>query len=438
MMKFAAFKNYLDADKVEIGFLSLIFTVPLYTGFFGVTVAFVLFFTLLRLLNERTISTFTIDWFLPLLFAYFFLSGIATGEPWTAMEKRLPLLVMPVVFALNRNLLSLRLRNKVLMTFILGNILAIIICFVRAVIRSITFQDGAWGFDSRVYPDTGYDILTSSVMGGNYFFGSEFSYFFDQVTYFGIYIVIAQVFAYFLYRTSRSRRLKIVLIAIYLLFAGVLFLLSSKAALITSFAFTFFVLVTVRIPNSLKLVVIVIFLSTGVFSFTTNPRSKVFLEDFVQSVQQIDPNAKYGHRLRILSWDAALEVIKHKWLLGVGEGNKEAVLVKMYDKKKYIFPAERRYNSHNQYLDFVLGGGIILLAFFIFGITVFVTRGVKHHNQLLLFFLGIIVFNLLFENLLSRHAGIVIFSTFLGYLSGLRCYGDPRTQQPVINAANHP
>lgn len=436
-MEFAAFRTHTNISKEEAGFLLLIFTLPLYRGFFGIAVVWILFYTLQRVLKEKSIRNFRIDWFLPALAFYFLISGLATGESLTSMEKRLPLLAMPLVFALNRTFLRLDLRNTVLTTFVLGNILAVGICLTRAIVRSVSFKDGQWDFNSKVYPDQTYDILTSSVMGGNYFFGSEFSFFFDQVTYFGIYIVIGQVFAYFLFQSTHCRRRRAALVIVYLLFAVVLFLLSSKAALLTSFLFTFYILLSMPAASWLKLMMVAIFLFGSLLSFTTNPRSKVFLESFVDSIQKIDPNAKYGHPLRILSWDAAVSVIKEHWLSGVGEGKKQTALIEMYEKKGYIFPAERLYNTHNQYLDFLLGGGVILLSFFFLGMAGYFIRAIRHRNRLLLFFLGIISFNLLFENLLSRHAGIVIFSTFMGYLSGLKDGGHAQKKSRDFDTINH-
>lgn len=132
----------------------------------------------------------------------------------------------------------------------------------------------------------------------------------------------------------------------------------------------------------------------------------------------IDPTAQYGHSLRILSWDASLSVIKTNWLFGVGEGNKENVLVETYILKGYTVPAKELFNSHNQYLDFLLGGGIIGLGLFAAGIGSLLIGAFKEENFPLMAFLLIFCFGALFENFLTCYAGVLLFSTFTCLLSG--------------------
>ncbi len=418
-MKVALNTAFRYLTNAQIGFLALIFTLPLYRGFFGVLIGIIIGGSLIRLRKSGAVHNFKIDWFLPGLFAYYMVSGLLTGEPFPVMEKRIALLVVPLMFALNFNLFDRAFRNRVLSTFILGNLLAVATCLARAVVRSIRLTDGTWSFNSRVYTDQTFDVFTSSVMGGNHFFGSELSYFIDQPTYFSIYLILAQAFIYVLYRDLKRTRIRITLIAFYVLFSAALFLLSGKATLITFFALTVYIVSSMTKSRVMKPVVIVAALLAGIVFFSVNPRSKVFLETVTSSLEKVDPNAKYGHSLRLLSWDSSLDVIKNNWLFGVGEGNKETRLLSVYKQKNYVFPAERRYNTHNQYLDFLLGGGVVLLGFFLFGITRLAVSAVKKRNELLLIFLAIITFNLLFENLLSRHSGIVIFAIFVCYLAGV-------------------
>src|SRR5690606_37503790 len=150
---------------------------------------------------------------------------------------------------------------------------------------------------------------------------------------------------------------------LYVFFAATIFLLSSKAALLTSFALTAFIVVDSAKGRLARISLLAAVLAGGLLLFFTNPRSKVFLETLRPSLENVDPNSKYGHSLRLLSWNASLEVIRRNWLFGVGEGNKETVLVNEYEELGYTFPAERRYNTHNQYMDFMLGGGVFVLLF---------------------------------------------------------------------------
>lgn len=433
-MKAATSIVFRYLTNAQIGFLALIFTLPLYRGFFGAIIGIVLVGTIIRLWHGDQIAGFRIDWFIIGLFVYYVVSGLLTGESPSLLEKRLPLLVVPLMFALNTELLRNDRKKQVFTAFILGNFLAVLVCFVRAVVRSVQISDEGWRFDSRVSTEGDYDVFTSSVMGGNHFFGSELSYFMDQPTYFGVYLVLAQAFIYALYVGTRSIRIRTALAILYVFFAATIFLLSSKAALLTSFALTAFIVVDSAKGRLARISLLAAVLAGGLLLFFTNPRSKVFLETLRPSLENVDPNSKYGHSLRLLSWNASLEVIRRNWLFGVGEGNKETVLVNEYEELGYTFPAERRYNTHNQYMDFMLGGGVFVLLFFLFGLFRLSWQGIRRGNQMLLIFLAIFAFNLLFENLLSRHAGVVIFAIMICYLAGV--HGTDRETQHVGETAN--
>jgi O-antigen ligase len=71
---------------------------------------------------------------------------------------------------------------------------------------------------------------------------------------------------------------------------------------------------------------------------------------------------------------------------------------------------KRKFNSHNQYLFICLNSGLVGLSIFLFFVFyVFKTAFLKRDY----FLLGILVFFLvafLFENVLSRQSGVILFS----------------------------
>ena len=154
--------------------------------------------------------------------------------------------------------------------------------------------------------------------------------------------------------------------------------------------------------------------------FLFNPRIQVFLETITDTAFVIDPLARYGHSLRILSWDASIEIIRDNWLIGVGEGNKESKLIEMYLAKGYDEPAKEMYNSHNLFLDFLLGGGIIGLGVFLAGLSSLVVRSLRKHDFVLMAFVFVFSFAALFENLLTRFSGNLFFAIFITLLLGVQ------------------
>lgn len=406
----------------------LVFSLPFFHKFSNLIIVLIFFLSLIDVIKKRALPPIYIHWFLPLLFFYYVVSELVTGHAGATLEKKFLLFLIPFAFAMNPDFRREHLRPKIYLSFIVGNLLAIVICLGRAVIRSMILKDGSWIFNPKVIQDSNYDFLTSSVMGGNYFFGEEFSFFLHS-TYAGIYIVFGQYLVFEIFKLSPGRRNKQLLIACYLFFLFALFLLSSKAAILSSFIISFWILLRVKLPRFIKIAGLACFVLVCVLFLFFNPRLKVFKETLtVGQLFHPDPNAQFGHDLRILSWDASLDVIRDHWLMGVGEGNKTSALVKVYTDKGYIVPAQKMFNCHNQYLEFLVGGGLLGFGLFMAGLITLWVGSVKEKNNTLLALLVIFAFNALFESLLDRHAGILFFSLFVSLLAARR---ESLSTQPV-------
>jgi len=351
-------------------------------------------------------------------------SNILSSGPWSAIEKRLLFIVIPVLFWLNPSFLKESLRPKIYWSYIIGIFAAEVICLVVAMQNSVSFLDGNLIFNAKVFPDADYDFLTASVRDGNYFFGEVFSLFLHPI-YFGIYIVVAQFLIFEILKVSRGSSCKVFLSLIYFTQFIFLFLVSSKAAIISSFILTLYLFWRIKLSTHLRVLVVI---GVIIFSFifaNLNPKMKVFTDTFIAGLS-INPNARFGHDLRILSWDASVDIIKNNWLYGVGEGNKDSVLLAKYNEKGYVVPAEEMFNSHNQYLDLFIGGGILGLGLYLFGIIRLVLNAFQYKkvNLPLLIFVMLFSFEALFENFLSRHAGVLLFAVFVTYLNGTKHVGN--------------
>lgn len=405
-------------NKEDIGVLILFFALPFTRSFVNITIAAIIIYSVYHHVQEKKWPLIQFHWFLPLLFCYYLISVLITEGPWSLVERRLTLLLIPIIFALNLNYFHPKLKNKIYISFVAGNILATIICTIRALVRSINIDNGKIIFDAKVLKDTDYDFLTSSVMGGNYFFSSEFSYFLDS-SYFALYIVFAQVLIFELFRDASGKIRNGILVVCYIFLFIPLFLLSSKAALISSLVVLIYGFVKIEISLRNRVVYLLGFGAVILLFFLFNPRIQVFLETITDTVFAIDPLARYGHSLRILSWDASLEIIANNWLVGVGEGSKESKLLEMYQIKGYDEPAKEMHNSHNQYLDFLLGGGVIGLGIFLCGLISLSVYSIRTKNFLLIAFIFVFSFAALFENLLTRYSGNLFFAVFVTLLLGV-------------------
>lgn len=408
----------INHAKKDIGVLILFFALPFSKSFINATIVGIILYSFYIHLKEKRWFSFKFHWFLPLLFCYFLISVLIFGGSWSLIERRLTLIIIPIIFALNLNYFQYKLRDKIYISFVGANILATIICVIRAFIRAVNIVEGKIFFDAKVLKDTDYDFMTSSIMGGNYFFSSELSYFLDS-TYFALYIVFSQVLIIELLKKNWRVHQKRILIFCYFFLFVPLFLLSSKAGIFCSLIILLYFILSLKTEVRNKLIFLCSLWFIIIMLFLLNPRIKVFMDTIGDTISTFDPKAKYGHSLRILSWDASLEIIKSNWLVGVGEGNKESKLLEMYQIKGYDEPAKEMHNSHNQYLDFLLGGGVIGLGIFLCGLISLNVFSFRTKNFLLIAFIFVFSFAALFENLLTRYSGNLFFAVFVTLLLGM-------------------
>jgi O-antigen ligase len=405
-----------SVDYRELVILLLFLVLPFFHKFSTFFIVILFAISLFEIIKTKEVPNFKIHWFLPVLFFYFTLSEWLSGGSWETLEKRWLLVLVPVLFCLQERITNEALRPKIYFAFVLGNVAAVFACLARAFFRSIKIQDGNWGFNSKIIEDSPYDFLTSAVMGGNHFFSTDFSWFMHP-SYASMYIALALYMIFELYRVNffSIRHSGILLIGFYLFFVLAVFLLGSKVGIFCSLVITIWILVEIKVAKTKKYSIIAAFVLTSSIVVVFNPRLQEFYST-LRTTDFIQPSARYGYSLRLLSWDASLDLIRNNLFLGVGEGQKREELIKVYKQKGYINPALQSHNSHNQYLDFLIGGGLIGFSIFIVGLCQLFFLSAKRKDAIFFIFLFLFSFNALFENMLSRHAGVLFFSIFVTLL----------------------
>jgi len=235
-------------------------------------------------------------------------------------------------------------------------------------------------------------------------------------SYLVMYIVMAIVFLYDFIITLNSRLLKIVLIVWILFQLGFIYLLSSKAGILSAIIVLFLMSLhyivrkrTILIPL-MVLLISILFVYVGVFG---NFRFKA-VENTIQTAQTNVATTE-SNAARWLIWQAGLEVAKENWLLGVGTGDVKDKLLEEYAKRGMTGALENKLNAHNQFLETLIGQGIIgiLLLFLVFLIPFF--RAMKSQQLPWLMFLLLTAFNFLFESMLNTQSGVFFFSYFYAF-----------------------
>ena len=124
-----------------------------------------------------------------------------------------------------------------------------------------------------------------------------------------------------------------------------------------------------------------------------------------------------SHKLKL--WNAALKANKNVFF-GNGMGDIEASLKEQFLNAGLTKPIVENYNSHNQYIEYYVGMGIV--GFIVFCSVLFYYAKVfyRNDNQIGFQFICITAILCLTECLWSRHHGIVFSMIMIGLLQGLK------------------
>ena len=274
-----------------------------------------------------------------------------------------------------------------------------------------------------------FGVFISSLISGiniiNYYLNSfEFlmlktsveDLFVTQRLYLGFFIIISVILLGHIYQTSINKIQKHLSLLLIVYFIFMLFLISSRSALIIAVVVFITTIIYQFKPLHSLLLFVVIGLIFSTIIFTNKNLSSRFLysEDSVRS-SFFDKIKTHEPRYDI--WKFSTQIFKEEkpYFFGIGTFRTQELLVSKYqlmpiEKRKNWF-IERNFNTHNQYIDIVLSYGIIGLLIFIIFIKELITFFYKNIYSLNLV-LSLILF-LFIENLFHRQLGSFIFALTL-------------------------
>lgn len=266
------------------------------------------------------------------------------------LENRASLIALPLVFFSVR--IDSAIFKKIITYFILGCLTAIVACYANAIYNSLNWVDETLVFEPVVSGD--FSFFEAVVRDGNYFFSGFFSVFHDTI-YFAIYLntAIAGILSFQLWKKNGGYFLALFLCIL------VIFQLSSKIGIISCFLIfaTYLIFRAKTISQRILIPLAVIFI--GVIFFNQNPRGRSMINKFKTEGLAIEGDQRFGYALRLMSWDASLEIIKENPIIGVGVGDAQTLLNDRYKEKEYRTPLKQDLNSHNTFLQIFLECGIL-------------------------------------------------------------------------------
>lgn len=343
---------------------------------------------------------------LPLLFLVYLISLAFFSEnaDFKFIESKLSLLAFPFIFYSQLNINKI----KVLKFFVFGCALAYFFCLGNSIASSFIFENGTYTFnplrsDSR-------NFFEAIVFEGNYFFGKYFS-----VLYHNSYFAIYQSFAFLIvltYRKNFNKTLFYILLFIFPL--GIIQTMSMAGFASLVIIILIFMFIKVR-SNKLKLIFFCSIFLIIICGLMFHPRLKNLVNDVTKKELVLNPDGMDGVMLRLLSWDASIDIIFENPVVGVGIGDAQYALNSIYKNKAYVQPLSRKLNAHNQYLQLYIESGFlgVLIVLYLLVILLKKAKHEGYQNKIMIIsFTALIVFNFMFESVLSRYMGISFFSFF--------------------------
>jgi len=329
-----------------------------------------------------------------LLHAVFIINSEDVSEALHDLEVKLSLLIFPIIFAL-KNFWYRQKKDLILKAFLAGNVLACVVCFVRAVYRHL-------------------------ILHQTHFSYSEYSYF-HHTSYFSMYLLFSLLIIYHLYKTNRLKTKieKIFALVCALFFISTIILLSSKAGVIALFLVSSAILFKEisRILKTKLLIIISLLILIG-FAATVSLNSR-FQSAFraVVNYKADEVSNRESTNARIFLLKSSFDIIADNFWFGVGTGDIKHELLARSKQFDPAYSAEKQLNPHNQFLETFIGQGFFGFATLVFIFVYSLIFAFRKRNRLFFFFLLITAFNFMFESMLNTLAGIVFFAFFYNYFA---------------------
>jgi len=203
----------------------------------------------------------------------------------------------------------------------------------------------------------------------------------------------------------------ILLVNILFLNARILFLLLGILVIIK-----FFSIESVKI----KIVIFSSFVFLVITSLIFLQNTYLYKKLIKGSLWEISHNAgthnttdKYPSDSRLVRWKSAIEGTKNHRIIGSGIGTEMDVLLPMYKKNKLIVSHYRKFNTHNQYLYYLITTGVIGLILFLYLLLYNIFISIKNRDLIMFYFFTMLFFISLVENVMYRNAGFIFIAIYI-------------------------
>lgn len=239
-------------------------------------------------------------------------------------------------------------------------------------------------------------------------------------TYYTVWILCANYFVF----QSKTLRTPIKVGLLLLFCFGIIFSMSRVGVLlygIQIFVSFFFLSKTAKIIYALCTLLVIF---TGIYLYKYHLRNMYLLQRLsIELAWDTNPenteseiNNRVADDSRTARWLAIWETIKKKPISGYGVGSERTILDKTYSTNDLNISLERKYNTHNQYLFYMLEQGIIGLFLFLSYFFINLVLAIKRKDFFVFSFIVGIMIVFMFENYLYRSMGYLTVALLLTFM----------------------
>jgi O-antigen ligase len=352
----------------------------------------------------------------------FFVTAVATAytlymhEAFNEWTLRLPVLVLPVVFAVN-DLDLKKYRSNLLLAFALVCTGTVVYLYADALITI------------NYYHLPLKTIFTDAFTNHNFSEPIEM-----HATFFSLQLIIGFVYLLTLAFKPGTSLLKAFYCACCIILLAGLIQLSSKSILAVVFIIINLVVPYCLLKGKNRLRYMLTCFIISVLAFTVLLKISSFRVRYMTSLKDDLAVAKPGESTepRLARWHLVAGLIKQKPLIGYGSGAEYPLLHDEFFKVKMYSSFLANLNAHNQYFSFLIKSGTWGLLIYLLTLGYGFKIAFKNKDAVFICFILVIAIVSLSENVLDADKGVMFYSIFYALL--LLCSDSEKL--PVVVAEN--
>ncbi len=347
-------------------------------------------------------------WSILMLFAFYSLSLLWSENKSYGVRnisEMVTLVIVPFFMVFSSDRLSDPKNLKlILQAYLSGLLISSFYLIVIALTRSLAFNNWKISFHPMIND-------WESV-----FFNNNFTYLIHP-SYYAMMLIMAISFCLNdIQKGFLFGRKTIIPIILSIYFTIIVFLTQSRAAFIALFVIAIYFLFNYKIRISVKVLILSVIILASLAYLGTAFRFRALRENLVLTSEP-DGSTISNFNIRYRIWKSAMIIIKSNPVFGVGLGDEQNEMNKIYKENNYSNAYEKQLNCHNQFLQTWLSTGIIGLLILLYSLVSPLISSELWEKSYYLSFVLIVVVMFLFESMFERVWGVAFFSIFYSLLT---------------------